>query len=32
VFQAYSQLQRDANIELEIERGGKREILRYEIR
>ena len=32
VFQAYSQLQRDTNIELEIERGGKREILRYEIR
>ncbi len=32
VFQAYSQLQRDSNIELEIERGGKREILRYEIR
>jgi len=32
VFQAYSQLQRDANIELEIERGGRREVLRYEIR
>jgi type II secretion system protein C len=32
VFQAYSQLQRDSNIELEIERGGRSEILRYEIR
>ena len=32
IFQAYSQLQRDANIELEIERGGRREVLRYEIR
>jgi len=32
VFQAYSQLQRDSNIELEIERGGRREVLRYEIR
>jgi general secretion pathway protein C len=32
IFQAYSQLQRDSNIELEIERGGRREVLRYEIR
>lgn len=32
IFQAYSQLQRDSNIELEIERGGRSEILRYEIR
>lgn len=32
VFQAYSQLQRDSNIELEIERDGRSEILRYEIR
>ena len=32
VFQAYSQLQRDANIELEIERDGRSEVLRYEIR
>jgi len=32
IFQAYSQLQRDSNIELEIERGGRKETLRYEIR
>lgn len=32
VFQAYSQLQRDSNIELEIERDGRSEVLRYEIR
>jgi type II secretion system protein C len=32
VMQAYGQLQRDANIELEIERGGRPEVLRYEIR
>jgi type II secretion system protein C len=32
VMQAYSQLQQDSNIELEIDRGGRMEILRYEIR
>jgi general secretion pathway protein C len=32
VFQAYSQLLRDSNIEVEIERGGRSEIFRYEIR
>jgi general secretion pathway protein C len=32
VMQAYAQLQRDSNIELEIDRGGRTEILRYEIR
>ncbi len=32
VMQAYGQLQRDSNIEVEIERGGRSEILRYEIR
>jgi len=32
VMQAYAQLQRDSNIEVEIERGGRAEILRYEIR
>ncbi len=32
VMQAYSQLQRDSNIEVEIERGGRTEVLRYEIR
>jgi general secretion pathway protein C len=32
VMQAYSQLQRDSNIELEIERGGRSEVLHYEIR
>lgn len=32
VMQAYAQLQRDSNIEVEIERGGRSEILRYEIR
>jgi type II secretion system protein C len=32
VMQAYSQLQQDSNIELEIDRGGRTEILRYEIR
>jgi len=32
VMQAYAQLQQDSNIELEIDRGGRTEILRYEIR
>jgi len=32
VMQAYAQLQQDSNIELEIDRGGRMEILRYEIR
>jgi len=32
VFQAYSQLLRDSNIEVEIERGGRTEVFRYEIR
>jgi len=32
VFQAYTQLQRDGHIEVEIERGDRSEILRYEIR
>ena len=32
VMQAYAQLQRDSNIEVEVERGGRSEILRYEIR
>jgi type II secretory pathway component PulC len=32
IMQAYAQLQRDANIEVEIERGGRSEILRYDIR
>ncbi len=32
IFQAYSQLQRDGNIEIEIDRGGRAEVLRYEIR
>ena len=32
IMQAYAQLQRDANIEVEIERGGRSEILRYNIR
>jgi len=32
VFQAYSQLLRDSNIEVEIERGGRSEVFRYEIR
>jgi len=32
VFQAYSQLQRDSNIEIEIERAGRSEVFRYEIR
>jgi len=32
VMQAYGQLQRDSNIELEIDRGGRSEVLRYEIR
>ena len=32
VFQAYSQLQRDSNIEVEIERGNRSEVFRYEIR
>jgi len=32
VMQAYAQLQRDSNIELEVERGGRSEIFRYEIR
>ena len=32
VYQAYSQLLRDSNIEVEIERGGRSEIFRYEIR
>jgi general secretion pathway protein C len=32
VMQAYAQLQRDSNIEVEIERGGRTEVFRYEIR
>jgi type II secretion system protein C len=32
VMQAYGQLQRDSNIEVEVERGGRAEVLRYEIR
>ena len=32
VFQAYSQLLRDSSIEVEIERGGRSEVFRYEIR
>ncbi|NWF56705.1 MAG: PDZ domain-containing protein [Syntrophaceae bacterium] len=32
VMQAYAQFQQDSNIELEIDRGGRTEILRYEIR
>jgi len=32
IMQAYAQLQKDSNIELEIDRGGRTEILRYEIR
>ncbi len=32
IMQAYAQLQQDSNIELEIDRGGRIEILRYEIR
>jgi len=32
VFQAYSQLQRDGNIEVEIERGNRSEVFQYEIR
>ncbi|MBP1714170.1 MAG: ral secretion pathway protein [Deltaproteobacteria bacterium] len=32
IFQAYSQLIRDSNIELEIERNHQSEVLRYEIR
>jgi general secretion pathway protein C len=32
VMQAYAQLQRDSNIEVEVERGGRSEVLRYEIR
>ena len=32
IFQAYSQLLRDSNIELEIERNNQSEVLRYEIR
>jgi len=32
VFQAYSQLQRDSNIEVEIERNGQSEVFWYEIR
>jgi type II secretion system protein C len=32
VMQAYAQLQQDSNIELEIDRGGRTEVLRYEIR
>jgi len=32
VFQAYTQLQRDGHIEVEIERGDRSEIFRYEIR
>ena len=32
IFQAYSQLLRDSNIEVEIERRGRSEIFRYEIR
>ena len=32
IFQAYSQLQRDGNIEIEIERNERAEVLKYEIR
>jgi type II secretion system protein C len=32
VFKAYSQLQRDSNIEVEVERGTRSEVFRYEIR
>ncbi len=32
VYQAYSQLLKDANIEVEIERGGRSEIFRYELK
>lgn len=32
VYQAYAQLLRDAHIEVEIERGGRMEVFRYEIR
>jgi type II secretory pathway component PulC len=32
VFQAYSQLQRDSNIEVEVERGNRSEVFRFEIR
>ncbi len=32
VMQAYAQLQRDSNIELEVERSGRSEVLKYEIR
>jgi type II secretion system protein C len=32
VMQAYAQLQRDSNIEVEVERSGRSEIFRYEIR
>ena len=32
VFKAYSQLQRDSNIEVEVERGNRSEVFRYEIR
>ncbi len=32
IMQAYAQLQRDSNIEVEVERAGRSETLRYEIR
>jgi len=32
IMQAYAQLQRDSNIEVEVERSGRAEVLRYEIR
>lgn len=32
VFRVYSQIQRDSNVEVEIERSGRTEVLRYEIR
>jgi general secretion pathway protein C len=32
VYQAYAQLLKDANIEVEIERGGRSEVFRYEIK
>ena len=32
VFQAYAQLMRDGNIEVEIERGNRVELYQYEVR
>ncbi len=32
IFQAYSQLQRDGNIEIEVERNDRAEVFRYEVR